>query len=121
MGYNMVGWRSCELLVDVNLGGATWKYPLALAGLAVRQTGDRRPLPKVFSYFFSAEVRKKTFTQSNRLQELFFDHDRRPLRQTAVPPLIFWIRPCPLDIYHLIILNLKYHKKRTSKVKVFVV
>jgi hypothetical protein len=53
MGYNMVGWRSCELLVDVNLGGAAWKYPL--------------------------------------------------------------------DIYHLIILNLKYHKNRTSKVKVFVV
>jgi hypothetical protein len=32
-----------------------------LADPAVRRTGDRRPLPIFFSYFFSAEIRKKNF------------------------------------------------------------
>ncbi len=34
---------------------------VALADPAVRRTGDRRPLPIFFSYFFSAEIRKKNF------------------------------------------------------------
>jgi hypothetical protein len=32
---------------------------MALADPAVRRTGDRRPLPIFFSYFFLAEIRKK--------------------------------------------------------------
>jgi len=51
------------------------------------------PPPDIFSYFFLSRNKKKTFTESNKLRELFFDHDRCPLRQTAVPWLIFWIRP----------------------------
>jgi hypothetical protein len=46
-----------------------------------------------FLFFLNRNEKKKSFTALNRLRKLFFDHDRRPLRQTAIPPLIFWIRP----------------------------
>jgi len=51
-------------------------------------SANRRPPPPpyIFFLFFLSRNKKKTFTQSNRLRELF-------LTMTAVPSLIFWIRP----------------------------
>jgi hypothetical protein len=44
-----------------NTATATWWKNFPLADPAVRRTGDRRPLPIFFSYFFSAKIRKKYF------------------------------------------------------------
>jgi hypothetical protein len=49
------------------------------------------PSRSYFSFFFSRNEKVKEVVL---LRKSVFDHNRRPLRQTAIPSLVFWIRPC---------------------------
>jgi hypothetical protein len=60
------------------------------------------PSRSYFSFFLSRNEKEKEVVL---LRKPFFDHDRRPLRQTGIPSLSFWIRHCKKHPFFFFLLS----------------
>ncbi len=60
-----------------------------VADPAVRRTGDRRPLTKLFFIFSQQERKSKRGCTPSKISVL---------TMTAAPSLVFWIRPCVIAV-----------------------